>query len=93
MNLKVLDFNLNEKLNLIDITIKDSATQEKLAKYSNWHYKYRFINYSNIIVISSTVVRDTKVIFLVFNRLADARTSLINGKNMSKFRSNKRWGK
>ena len=35
MNLKVLDFNLNEKLNLIDITIKDSATQEKLAKYSN----------------------------------------------------------
>ena len=72
------NFNLDEKLNLIDITIKDSAIQEKLTKYSNWHYKYRFINDSNINQFISCPRYKRK--FLVFNRLADARTSLINGK-------------
>ena len=47
-------------------------------QYDTQRYKYCFIVDS--ILISSLVVQDTNVIFLICNGLNDARDSLINGK-------------
>ena len=39
----IQNFELFEKLNPINIQIRDSKINSKLAKYSNERYKYRFI--------------------------------------------------
>ena len=70
--------NLDEKLNLIEINIRDSKIQEKLSRYGTQRYKYRFIVDS--LLISSSVAQDANVIFLICNGLNDARDLLINGK-------------
>ena len=70
--------NLGEKLNLIEINIRDSKIQEKLSRYGTQRYKYRFIVDS--LLISSSVAQDANVIFLICNGLNDARDLLINGK-------------
>ena len=70
--------NLGEKLNLIEINIRDSKIQEKLSRYGTQRYKYRFIVDS--LLISSSVAQDPNVIFLICNGLNDARDLLINGK-------------
>ena len=70
--------NLDEKLNLIEINIRDSKIQEKLSRYGTQRYKYRFIVDS--LLISSSVTQDANVIFLICNGLNDARDLLINGK-------------
>ena len=72
------NYNVDEKLNLIDINIRYIEMQRKLSKYDTQRYKYCFIVDS--ILISSLVVQDTNVIFLICNGLNDARDSLINGK-------------
>ena len=72
------NYNLDEKLNPIEINIRDSKIQGKLPRYDTQRYKYRFI--VNNLWISSSVVQDTNVIFLICNGLNDARDSLINGK-------------
>ena len=36
------NFNFDEKLNLIEINIRDSKIQGKLARYGTQHYKYGF---------------------------------------------------
>ena len=72
------NYNEDEKLNLIDINIRDIEMQGKLSKYDIQRYKYCFIVDS--ILISSLVAQDTNVIFLICNGLNDARDSLINGK-------------
>ena len=70
--------NLDEKLNLIEINICDSEIQGKLSRYGTQRYKYCFIVDS--LLISSLVVQDTNVIFLICNGLNDERDFLINGK-------------
>ena len=70
--------NLDEKLNLIEINICDSEIQGKLSRYVTQRYEYCFIVDS--LLISSLVVEDTSVIFLICNGLNDARDFLINGK-------------
>ena len=69
---------LNEKLNPVEITIHNSEIQSKLSRYANQRHKYRFI--VNSLLISSSIVQETNIIFLISNGLNDARTSLINGK-------------
>ena len=65
-------------MNPIEINIRDSEMQRKLSRYGTRRYKYQFIIDS--LLISSSVVQDTNVIFLISNGLNDARDSLINGK-------------
>ena len=72
------NYNLDEKLNPTEINIHDSETQGKLSRYGSQHYNYRFIVDS--LLISSSVVQDANVIFLICNGLNDARNSLISGK-------------
>ena len=72
------NYNVYEKLNSIEINIGDSEIQEKWSRYGTQRYKYCFIIDS--LLISSLVVQDTNVIFLIFNRLKNARNSLLNGK-------------
>ena len=72
------NYNLDEKLNSIEINIRDSETEGKLSRYGTQRKKYRFIVDSYL--ISSSVVQDTNVIFLICNGLNDAGDSLINGK-------------
>ena len=70
--------NLDEKLNLIEINICDSEIQGKLSRYGTQRYKYCIIVDS--LLISSLVVQDTNVIFLICIGLNDERDFLINGK-------------
>ena len=74
----IQNYNLYEKLNSFYINIGVSEIQGKLSRYGTQHYKYRFIIDS--LLISPSVVQDKNVIFLICNRLMDARDSLINGK-------------
>ena len=69
---------LFEKLNPVNIQIRDSEINSKLAKYSNKRYKYGFIIIN--ILLSSSIQQDTNVMFLVCNGLNDTKESLINGK-------------
>ena len=71
-------YDLDEKLNSIEIKIRDSKLQGKLSRYGTQLYKYLFILDS--LLISSLVVQDTNVIFLICNGLNNARDSLINWK-------------
>ena len=66
------------KNNPIEINICDSKIQGKLLRYGTQHQKYCLIVDS--LLISSLVVQDTNVIFLICNGYNDARDSLINGK-------------
>ena len=72
------NYNSDEKLNLIEINICDSEIQGKLSRYVTQRYEYCFIVDS--LLISSLVVQDTSVIFLICNGLNDARDFLINRK-------------
>ena len=72
------NYNIYEKLNPIEINIRDSEIQGKLSKYGTQRYKYCFI--IDGLLISSLVVQNTNVILLICNGLSDARDSLINGK-------------
>ena len=72
------NYNLDEKLNPIEINIHDSEIQGKLSRYGTQRYKYRFT--VDRLLISSSVVQDTNVIFLICNGLNNARDPLINGK-------------
>ena len=69
---------MNEKSNPVEIATHDSEVQSKLSRYGNQHYKYRFI--VNSLLISSSIVQETNIIFLISNGLNDARTSLIDWK-------------
>ena len=72
------NYNIYEKLNPIEINIRDTEIQGKLSRYGNQRYKHRFI--IDRLLISSSVVQDTNAIFLICDGLNDARDSLINGK-------------
>ena len=65
------------KSNPIDIQIAESEIQNKLLLYSK-NYKYRFI--ANSLLFSSSIQKDTNVIFIVTNRLNYAKEILINRK-------------
>ena len=62
---EIRNFELFEKLNPINIQIRDSEINSKLAKYSNKRYRYRFI-ITNLL-LSSSIEQDTNVIFLMCN--------------------------
>ena len=59
------NYDLDEKLNSIEINIHDSKIQGKSSRYGTQRYKYRFIIDS--LLISSSVVQDTNVIFFICN--------------------------
>ena len=68
------NYNLDEKLNPIEINICVTEIQGKLSRYGTQRYV-------DSLLISSSVVQNTNVIFLICNDgLNDARDSLINGK-------------
>ena len=71
-------YNLDERLNPIEVNIRDSKIQGKLWRYGTQRYKYHFIVDS--LLISSSAVQDTNVVFLICNGLHDARDFLINEK-------------
>ena len=65
------------KINPIDIRITDPEIQTKLLYYSK-RFKYRFI--ANSSLFSSSIKKDTNVIFITTNGLNDAKEILINSK-------------
>ena len=74
----IRNFELFEKLNPINIQIRDNKINLKLAKYSHKRYKYRLIIIN--LLLSLSIEQDVNVIFLMCNGLNDAKESLINGK-------------
>ena len=71
------NFNQYLKINPIAIQIVESEIQNKLFFYSK-NYKYRFI--ANSLLFSSSIQKDTNVIFIITNGLTDAKEILVNGK-------------
>ena len=71
------NFEQYMKINPINIQIIDPEIQMKLMFYSK-KYKYRFI--ANSLLSSSSVKKDTKIIFITTNGLNDIKDILINGK-------------
>ena len=71
------NFEQYMNINPINIWIIDPEIQSKLLFYSK-KYKYRFID--NSLLFSSSIVKDTNVIFITTNGLNDAKDILINGK-------------
>ena len=71
------NFNQYLKINPIAIQIVESEIQNKLLFYSK-NYKYRFI--ANSLLFSSSIQKDTNVIFIVTNGLNDTKEILINSK-------------
>ena len=65
------------QINPIEIQINDTDIQNKLLFYEN-KYKYRFI--ANSLLFSSSIQKDTNVIFITTNGLDNAKDILINGK-------------
>ena len=74
----LLNRSLNEKLNPVKITIHDCEIQSKLLRNGNQRYKYHFI--VNSLFISSSIVQEINVIFLISNGLNNVSTSLIKRK-------------
>ena len=72
------NYSVYEKLNPIEINIRDSEIQGKLSRYRTQRYKYHFIIDS--LLISSSVLQDKNVIFSICNGLNNARDPLINRK-------------
>ena len=73
MNLKLKDFkNFQQylKINPINIQITDSEIQNKLLFYTN-RYKYRFV--ANSLLFSSSIKKDTNVIFITTKGLNDPK--------------------
>ena len=80
MKFKLKDFENFEqymKINPIDIRITDPEIQTKLLYYSK-RFKYRLI--ANSSLFSSSIKKDTNVIFITTNGLNDAKEILINSK-------------
>ena len=86
LNMKVIDeikingfqnFEQYLQINPIEIQINDTDIQNKLLFYAN-KYKYRFI--ANSLLFSSSIQKDTNVIFITTNGLDNAKDILINGK-------------
>ena len=71
------NFEQYMNINPINIWIIDPEIQSKLLFYSK-KYKCRFID--NSLLFSSSIVKDTNVIFITTNGLNDAKDILINGK-------------
>ena len=71
-------YNVDEKLNPIEINSRESKIEGKLSRYGTQRYKYHFI--VDNLLISSSVAQDTNTIFLICNGLNNAGDSLINGK-------------
>ena len=71
------DFQQYLKINPINIQITYAETQNKLLFYVN-RYKYRFI--ANSLLFSSSIQKDTNVIFITKNGLNKAKEILINEK-------------
>ena len=70
------NFDRYDKLNPVDISIKDSEVNIFLSRYK-W-YKYRLV--IDNLLFSSALKNNTNVIFVSCNGLNEAKESLINGK-------------
>ena len=78
---RLQNFQQYLKINPINIRITDTDIQNKLLFYAR-KYKDRFS--VNSLFFSSSVHKDTKVIFVTINGLNDAKEILINGKVFQK---------
>ena len=65
------------KISPINIQITDPEIQNKLSFYVN-RYKYRFI--ANSLLFSSSIKKDTNVIFITTSGSSNAKNILINGR-------------
>ena len=72
------NYNVYEISNPIEFNIRDSEIKEKLSRYDTQPYKCGFIIDS--LLIGSSVIQDTNVIFLICNGINSASDSLINRK-------------
>ena len=70
------NFDRYDKLNPVDISIRDSKVNSFLARFK-W-CKYRFV--IDNLLFSSALTNDTNIIFISCNGLNEAKESLINGK-------------
>ena len=71
------NFEKNFKINPISIQITNPEIQTSLLFYAG-NYKYRFN--SNSLLFSSSLQKDTNVIFITTNGLNNAKELMINGK-------------
>ena len=69
------NFDRNDKLNPVEISVKDSGVISYLSRYQR--YKYHFI--IDNLLFSSAVTNNTNI-FASFNGLNEAKKSLINDK-------------
>ena len=70
------NFHRYDKLNPVDISIKDSEVNTFLSRYRR--YKYQFV--IDNLLFSSALTNNLNVIFVSCNGLDEAKESLINGK-------------
>ena len=87
------NFDRYDKLNPVDISIKDSKVNTFLSRYRR--YKYQFV--IDNLLFSSALTNSLNVIFISCNGLNEAKESLINGKlfktlNVVNIAEIKRWG-
>ena len=73
---RLQNFDRYDKLNPVDISIKDCEVNTFLSRY-RW-YKYLFA--IDNLLFSSPLINNTNVIFVSCNGLNEAKESLINGK-------------
>ena len=70
-------FEQYTKINPVSTEINDSEIMNKLRFYAK-RYKFRFI--ANSLLFSSSIQKDTNVIFITKNGLNDVKDIIINGK-------------
>ena len=71
-------FEQYTKINPVSTEINDSEIMNKLRFYAK-RYKFRFI--ANSLLFSSSIQKDTNVIFITKNGLNDVKDIIINGKS------------
>ena len=70
-------FDKYDKLNPVEVSVRHSQVKKFLSKYSK-NCKYQFI--MNNLLLSTTLRKETNVIFVGCNGLNNAKATLINGK-------------
>ena len=69
------DFDRYDKLNLVEVSVRDSTVNTFLLRFRR--YKYRFI--IDNLLFSSALTNNRNIIFVSCNELNEAKNSLING--------------
>ena len=70
-------FDKYDKLNPVEVSVRHSQVKKFLSKYRK-NCKYQFI--MNNLLLSTTLRKETNIIFVGCNGLNNAKATLINGK-------------